>query len=68
VKCKSYLLFPLYRNFVDFVLHYFSNDFTQKDDGKDEAINLQAVGEGKVQLSRTPQEKDRLPDRITLDR
>ncbi|CAH1640136.1 unnamed protein product [Spodoptera littoralis] len=44
------------------------NDFVQKEDSKDEAINLQAVGEGKVQLSRTPQEKDRLPDRISLDR
>ncbi|KAI5633199.1 leucine-rich repeat domain-containing protein [Phthorimaea operculella] len=45
-----------------------SIDYTSKDDPKEEAINLQAVGEGKVQLSRTPQEKDRLPDRITLDR
>ncbi|XP_063830336.1 leucine-rich repeat-containing protein 49 isoform X2 [Ostrinia nubilalis] len=44
------------------------NDFLPKEDGKDDAINLQAVGEGKVQLSRTAQEKDRLPDRITLDR
>ncbi|XP_026763325.2 leucine-rich repeat-containing protein 49 [Galleria mellonella] len=44
------------------------NDFLHKDDARDEMVNLQAVGEGKVQLSRTPQEKDRLPDRITLDR
>ncbi|XP_049876574.1 leucine-rich repeat-containing protein 49 [Pectinophora gossypiella] len=44
------------------------NDYVPKDDVRDETINLQAVGEGKVQLSRTPQEKDRLPDRITLDR
>ncbi|XP_060805742.1 leucine-rich repeat-containing protein 49 [Amyelois transitella] len=44
------------------------NDLQRKDDGRDGSINLQAVGEGKVQLSRTPQEKDRLPDRITLDR
>ncbi|KAM3960283.1 uncharacterized protein ACR2FA_005580 [Aphomia sociella] len=44
------------------------NDFIHKDEVKNEMINLQAVGEGKVQLSRTPQEKDRLPDRITLDR
>ncbi|KAJ8717087.1 hypothetical protein PYW08_005486 [Mythimna loreyi] len=44
------------------------NDFVLKEDSKDESINLQAVGEGKVQLSRTPQEKDRLPDRISLDR
>lgn len=39
-----------------------------KEDVKDDTLNLQAVGEGKVQLSRTPQEKDRLPDRISLDR
>lgn len=39
-----------------------------KEDLKDDSVNLQAVGEGKVQLSRTPQEKDRLPDRISLDR
>ncbi|XP_059059044.1 leucine-rich repeat-containing protein 49 [Achroia grisella] len=44
------------------------NDFLHKDDVRDDMVNLQAVGEGKVQLSRTPQEKDRLPDRITLDR
>ncbi|XP_021183041.3 leucine-rich repeat-containing protein 49 isoform X1 [Helicoverpa armigera] len=44
------------------------NDYVHKEDSKDETINLQAVGEGKVQLSRTPQEKDRLPDRISLDR
>lgn len=44
------------------------NDFIRKEDGRDETVDLQAVGEGKVQLSRTPQEKDRLPDRITLDR
>ncbi|XP_026740512.1 leucine-rich repeat-containing protein 49 isoform X2 [Trichoplusia ni] len=44
------------------------NDFVPKEENKDESINLQAVGEGKVQLSRTPQEKDRLPDRISLDR
>ncbi|KAL4704277.1 hypothetical protein ACJJTC_016295 [Scirpophaga incertulas] len=44
------------------------NDYAQNETGKSETINLQAVGEGKVQLSRTPQEKDRLPDRITLDR
>ncbi|XP_075981764.1 uncharacterized protein LOC142980281 [Anticarsia gemmatalis] len=44
------------------------NDFLHKEEVKDEAVNLQAVGEGKVQLSRTPQEKDRLPDRISLDR
>ncbi|XP_041984963.1 leucine-rich repeat-containing protein 49 [Aricia agestis] len=37
-------------------------------DGKDDVVNLQAVGEGKVQLFRTPQEKERLPDRISLDR
>ncbi|XP_063540858.1 leucine-rich repeat-containing protein 49 isoform X2 [Cydia strobilella] len=43
-------------------------DGITKEDGKDDSIDLQAVGEGKVQLSRTPQEKDRLPDRITLDR
>ncbi|VVD03485.1 unnamed protein product [Leptidea sinapis] len=43
------------------------NNYDAKDDTKDETINLQAVGEGKVQLSRTPQEKDRLPDRISLD-
>ncbi|KOB64173.1 Uncharacterized protein OBRU01_24521 [Operophtera brumata] len=42
------------------------NDF--KGDVKEDSVNLQAVGEGKVQLSRTPQEKDRLPDRISLDR
>ncbi|CAH0401174.1 unnamed protein product [Chilo suppressalis] len=45
-----------------------SNDYIQKQDEKDDTISLQAVGGGKVQLSRTPQEKDRLPDRITLDR
>lgn len=39
-----------------------------RDDTKDDTINIQAVGEGKVQLARTPQEKDRLPDRISLDR
>ncbi|XP_013162951.1 PREDICTED: leucine-rich repeat-containing protein 49 [Papilio xuthus] len=44
------------------------NDYGNKGDGKDDVLNLQAVGEGKVQLSRTPQEKDRLPDRISLDR
>ncbi|XP_053614185.1 leucine-rich repeat-containing protein 49 [Plodia interpunctella] len=44
------------------------NDLLRKEDGRDESIDLQAVGEGKVQLYRTPQEKDRLPDRITLDR
>ncbi|XP_072942826.1 uncharacterized protein [Epargyreus clarus] len=44
------------------------NTYLVKEDGKDDAINLQAVGEGKVQLFRTPQEKDRLPDRISLDR
>ncbi|XP_023939956.1 leucine-rich repeat-containing protein 49 [Bicyclus anynana] len=44
------------------------NNYACKEDVKDEAVNLQAVGEGKVQLSRTPQEKDRLPDRISLDR
>ncbi|XP_014365489.2 leucine-rich repeat-containing protein 49 [Papilio machaon] len=44
------------------------NDYSNKGDGKDDVLNLQAVGEGKVQLSRTPQEKDRLPDRISLDR
>ncbi|XP_061720800.1 leucine-rich repeat-containing protein 49 isoform X2 [Cydia pomonella] len=43
-------------------------DGITKEDSKDDSIDLQAVGEGKVQLSRTPQEKDRLPDRITLDR
>ncbi|CAH0724249.1 unnamed protein product, partial [Brenthis ino] len=44
------------------------NSYVCKEDVKEDAINLQAVGEGKVQLSRTPQEKDRLPDRISLDR
>ncbi|XP_063385648.1 leucine-rich repeat-containing protein 49 isoform X1 [Cydia fagiglandana] len=43
-------------------------DGITKDDSRDDSIDLQAIGEGKVQLSRTPQEKDRLPDRITLDR
>ncbi|XP_047996472.1 leucine-rich repeat-containing protein 49 isoform X2 [Leguminivora glycinivorella] len=43
-------------------------DGISKEDSKEDSIDLQAVGEGKVQLSRTPQEKDRLPDRITLDR
>ncbi|XP_062529880.1 leucine-rich repeat-containing protein 49 [Bombyx mori] len=43
------------------------NDFI-REETKDDPINIQAVGEGKVQLSRTPQEKDRLPDRISLDR
>lgn len=46
----------------------FSNDYASKEDGREEPINLQAVGEGRVQLFRTPQEKDRLPDRISLDR
>ncbi|XP_068620525.1 leucine-rich repeat-containing protein 49 [Battus philenor] len=45
-----------------------SIDYVNKENGKDDVLNLQAVGEGKVQLSRTPQEKDRLPDRISLDR
>lgn len=45
-----------------------SNDYATKEDGREEPINLQAVGEGRVQLFRTPQEKDRLPDRISLDR
>ncbi|CAG4987088.1 unnamed protein product [Colias eurytheme] len=44
------------------------NTYVGRNEGKDDVINLQAVGEGKVQLSRTPQEKDRLPDRISLDR
>ncbi|XP_038211214.1 leucine-rich repeat-containing protein 49 [Zerene cesonia] len=44
------------------------NTYLGRNEGKDDVINLQAVGEGKVQLSRTPQEKDRLPDRISLDR
>ncbi|KAG6456164.1 hypothetical protein O3G_MSEX009598 [Manduca sexta] len=44
------------------------HDFVPREDIKDEMINMQAVGEGKVQLSRTAQEKDRLPDRISLDR
>ncbi|CAG5036016.1 unnamed protein product [Parnassius apollo] len=44
------------------------NDYMNKESGKDDVLNLQAVGEGKVQLFRTPQEKDRLPDRISLDR
>ncbi|XP_034835331.1 leucine-rich repeat-containing protein 49 [Maniola hyperantus] len=44
------------------------NNYICKEDIKDDSVNLQAVGEGKVQLSRTPQEKDRLPDRISLDR
>ncbi|XP_050352580.1 leucine-rich repeat-containing protein 49 [Nymphalis io] len=44
------------------------NNYVCKEDIKDEIISLQAIGEGKVQLSRTPQEKDRLPDRISLDR
>ncbi|CAG9127431.1 unnamed protein product [Plutella xylostella] len=44
-------------------------EFANKEDGKgEESVNLEAVGEGKVQLARTPQEKDRLPDRISLDR
>lgn len=46
----------------------FNNKFRNKDDTREEVIKLQAVGEGKVQLSRTPQEKERLPDRISLDR
>ncbi|GBP57224.1 Leucine-rich repeat-containing protein 49 [Eumeta japonica] len=45
-----------------------TGDCTSKYGGKYDNLNLEAVGEGKVQLSRTPQEKDRLPDRITLDR
>ncbi|KAI8420328.1 hypothetical protein MSG28_008855 [Choristoneura fumiferana] len=45
-----------------------SSDCVPKEDSKDDTVNLQAVGEGKVQLFRTPQEKDRLPDRISLDR
>ncbi|CAH2089294.1 unnamed protein product [Euphydryas editha] len=44
------------------------SNYVFKEDAKDDTIHLQAVGEGKVQLSRTPQEKDRLPDRISLDR
>ncbi|OWR46889.1 leucine-rich repeat-containing protein 49 [Danaus plexippus plexippus] len=44
------------------------NSYLCKEDPKDDSNGLQAVGEGKVQLSRTPQEKDRLPDRISLDR
>ncbi|XP_045452337.1 leucine-rich repeat-containing protein 49 [Melitaea cinxia] len=44
------------------------SNYVFKEDVKDDTLNLQAVGEGKVQLSRTPQEKDRLPDRISLDR
>ncbi|XP_045523550.1 leucine-rich repeat-containing protein 49 isoform X1 [Pieris brassicae] len=45
-----------------------SNNYVHRGDGNEESIRLQAVGEGKVQLSRTQQEKDRLPDRISLDR
>ncbi|CAH2042125.1 unnamed protein product, partial [Iphiclides podalirius] len=46
-----------------------SNDnVSTREDGRDDVLNLEAVGEGKVQLSRTTQEKDRLPDRISLDR
>ncbi|XP_047523002.1 leucine-rich repeat-containing protein 49 [Pieris napi] len=45
-----------------------SNHYIHRGDGNEETISLQAVGEGKVQLSRTQQEKDRLPDRISLDR
>ncbi|XP_073953993.1 uncharacterized protein isoform X2 [Choristoneura fumiferana] len=45
-----------------------TSDCVPKEDSKDDTVNLQAVGEGKVQLFRTPQEKDRLPDRISLDR
>ncbi|CAK1550723.1 unnamed protein product [Leptosia nina] len=44
-----------------------SCSYINKEDAREE-ITLQAVGEGRVQLSRTPQEKDRLPDRISLDR
>lgn len=54
--------------FLLIIFNTFRNDFSPKDDGKDDVVNLQAVGEGKVQLFRTAQEKDRLPDRITLDR
>lgn len=56
------------QNIICLFMCCFSNDYAPKEDGREESINLQAVGEGRVQLFRTPQEKDRLPDRISLDR
>lgn len=62
------LVFKYYKPNIINKKCFYSNDYIPKEDGKEDTINLQAVGEGKVQLSRTPQEKDRLPDRISLDR